>query len=69
MKTIKIKLPFNSENSIIERKNALNKWAKAMLKQEILIVIEEEHYETMSYIVIVNTFAYEKIHVETVSIY
>lgn len=52
MRTIKIKLPFASETGIEERRNKLNVWANAMLKSTKMVVVEEQHMEKMSYIVV-----------------
>ena len=52
MRTIKIKLPFASETGIEERRNKLNVWASAMLKSTKMVVVEEQHMEKMSYIVV-----------------
>jgi len=52
MKTIKVKLPFTPEITIKERKKILKKWAKALVKNGNLCILEEDHLERMSYIVI-----------------
>jgi len=55
MNTIKIKLPFNSETKLGDRKLKLETWANTMLKGSKINIIEEKHLEQMSYIVVENT--------------
>ena len=55
MRTIKIKLPFNSEIDKTERNSKLNIWAKTMLRGKKVNIVEEKHLEKMSYIVVENT--------------
>jgi len=55
MKTIKIKLSFSPETSITERKRKLETWAVAMLKGTIVNIVEEKHFETVSFIIVENT--------------
>ena len=55
MRTIKIKLPFNSEIDKTERNFKLNTWAKTMLRGKKVNIVEEKHLEKMSYIVVENT--------------
>jgi len=54
MKTIKIKLAFSPEINIFERKNTLINWAIAMLRRESINILEEEHFENLSYIIVEN---------------
>ena len=55
MRTIKIKLPFNSDIKKSERNSKLNTWAKTMLKGKKVNIVEEKHLDKMSYIVVENT--------------
>ncbi len=61
MRTIKIKLPFAVETSIEERRKKLNLWANVMLKNSEINVIEEQHLEQMSYIVVENTRVFPEV--------
>lgn len=61
MRTIKIKLPFAVETSIEERRKKLNSWAYVMLKNDVINVIEEQHLEQMSYIVVENTRVFPEV--------
>ncbi len=54
-RTIKIKLPFKPEIRQNERKSRLLVWAKSMLKNSNVNILEEKHLDRMSYIVIENT--------------
>ena len=54
MKTIKIKLIFELNTNKSERKNKLENWAKVMLKKDKINIIEIEHYEKLSWIVVEN---------------
>ncbi len=54
MRTIKIKLAFEPEIIPIARKVKLENWAKAILKKDKLEIVEEKHYEKLSWIVVEN---------------
>lgn len=60
MKTIKIKLPFSSEINKEERIEKLEKWAKVMLRKDIINIVEESHFETLSWIVVENSKSYQQ---------
>lgn len=60
MKTIKIKLSFAPETAKNERKAKLELWASTMLKGNQVNIIEENHMEKQSYIVVENTKAAAK---------
>ncbi len=51
MRRIKVKLAFNEE-SYLKRKLELMKTAKILSEGKNFIIVEEEHYEKVSYIVI-----------------
>ncbi len=53
-RTIKIKLSFAPEISIANRRAELFKWARGVYKVTNIIILEEQHLERMSYIVIQN---------------
>jgi len=55
MSTIKIKLVFSPEVKSSERKMKLETWAMAMLKKDNLKIVEEKHYEKLSWIVVENS--------------
>ena len=55
MKTIKIKLPFNKDEKKSVRNSKLNAWAKTMLRGKKINIIQEEHLDKMSYIIVENT--------------
>jgi len=54
MKTIKIKLAFSPQTNITDRKNKLIIWASAMLHSNRINILEEEHFENLSYIIVEN---------------
>jgi hypothetical protein len=49
---VKIKLSFAPEVSIASRRAELFKWAKGVYRITNIVVLEEQHLERMSYIVI-----------------
>ena len=51
MRRLKLKLGFNKETSVEERKSKLNLWLSVLLRGRKMDVVEEEHYDTMSYVV------------------
>ncbi|MBN2891674.1 MAG: hypothetical protein JXL97_07395 [Bacteroidales bacterium] len=51
MRRIKIKLPFSNE-SLLKRRFDLIETAKILSNNEKFTIVEEEHYDKMSYIVI-----------------
>jgi len=53
-RTVKIKLSFAPEVSTTARRAELFKWARGVYKITNIIVLEEQHLERMSYIVIQN---------------
>jgi hypothetical protein len=60
MKTIKIKLVFEPEIKISERKEKLENWAKIMLKKESINIVEVSHFEKLSWIVVENSKSGDK---------
>jgi len=54
MRTIKIKLPFKEDINISERKTKLMKWARTMVKNSAINIIEEKHLTVMSYMIVEN---------------
>lgn len=54
MRTIKIKLPFSSDTTKADRNSKLDAYAKVMLRNQEVNVVEEKHLEKMSYIVVEN---------------
>ncbi|MBQ1698271.1 MAG: hypothetical protein II075_10360 [Bacteroidales bacterium] len=56
MRTIKLKLPFTNNTGIADRHCKLFLWAKALVNSAIVNVIDEQHYESASYIVVENTY-------------
>jgi len=52
MKTVKIKLPFQPRISRGDRLRKLYQWAKILVRSSKPKVIEEKHYESLSYIVV-----------------
>jgi len=55
MKTIKIKLAFEPGTKITDRKMKLETWASAMLKGAQVKIIEEQHSDLASYIIVENS--------------
>lgn len=56
MRTIKIKLPFAQNTGIAERRFNLFQWAMTLVKNATLNILDEQHYEGGSYIVVENTY-------------
>jgi hypothetical protein len=54
MRKIKIKLKFNSENPQ-ERHEKLLEIAKTFVKEDFFTILEEKHFERLSYIVVLTT--------------
>ena len=52
MKTVKIKLPFQPRISRGDRLSKLYLWAKILVRSNRPRVIEEKHYDDLSYIVV-----------------
>ena len=55
MRKLKLKLGFDKETSIEERKSKLELWLSVLFRGHKAEVIEEEHFDTVSYIVALNT--------------
>jgi len=56
MRTIKLKLPFSNNTGIADRHSKLFLWAKTLVNNAPVNVIDEQHYERTSYIVVENTY-------------
>jgi len=56
MRTIKLKLPFTDNTGIADRHSKLFLWAKTLVNNATVNVIDEQHYERASYIVVENTY-------------
>lgn len=56
MSTIKLKLPFSASTDKADRHSKLFLWAKALVNSATVNVIDEQHYDDMSYIVVENTY-------------
>lgn len=52
MRTVKIKLQFPAEKSKTERRATLMEWAKTILRNQNNEIVEENHFERMSYVVV-----------------
>ncbi|MBR4266203.1 MAG: hypothetical protein IKQ46_09130 [Bacteroidales bacterium] len=55
MRTIKLKSPFSIETGKEQRKSILMMWASVLLKNSRINILQEEHYDTGSFIVVENT--------------
>lgn len=56
MRTIKLKLPFDNTTGIADRHSKLFLWAKTLVNSATVNVIDEQHYDNVSYIVVENTY-------------
>lgn len=56
MRTIKLKLSFTNETGIAERHSKLFLWVKTLVNNATVNIIDEQHYESASYIVVENTY-------------
>jgi hypothetical protein len=56
MRTIKLKLPFTDNTGIADRHSKLFLWAKTLVNNAPVNVIDEQHYESASYIIVENTY-------------
>lgn len=56
MRTIKINLPFAKNTGVEERHFNLFQWAKTLVDNAIVNILEEKHYDEGSYIVVENTY-------------
>lgn len=56
MRTFKLKLPFCAKDSIEDRKLKLYDLASEMVHDENLNVLEEGHFEKVSYVVVENNY-------------
>ena len=56
MRTIKLKLPFSNNTGIADRHSKLFLWAKTLVNNATVNVIDEQHYESTSYIIVENTY-------------
>ncbi|MBO7595769.1 MAG: hypothetical protein J6T70_01835 [Bacteroidales bacterium] len=55
MRRLKLKLAFNKETEIEQRKSKLLLWLSVLFRGENAKIVEEEHFDTMSYIVALNS--------------
>lgn len=55
MRRLKLKLGFNKETSVEERKSKLSLWLSVLLSGRKMDVVEEEHFDTMSYVVAMSS--------------
>ncbi|MCQ2253272.1 MAG: hypothetical protein MJZ61_07470 [Bacteroidales bacterium] len=56
MRTLKIKLPFAPSTGVEEREFNLFRWAMTFVKNATLNVLDEQHFESSSFIVVENTY-------------
>jgi hypothetical protein len=56
MRTIKLKLPFANNTGIADRHSKLFLWAKTLVNNAPVNVLDEKHYESASYIVVENNY-------------
>lgn len=55
MRSLKLKLGFAKETGIEERKSKLLLWLSVLFRGNNAKIVEEEHFDTMSYIVALNS--------------
>ncbi len=55
MRRLKLKLAFNKETEIEQRKSKLLLWLSVLFRGENAKIVEEGHFDTMSYIVALNS--------------
>ena len=55
MRRLKLKLAFNKETEIEQRKSKLLLWLSVLFGGNNAKIVEEEHFDTMSYIVALNS--------------
>ncbi len=60
MRTIKINLSFNANTGVEERHFNLFQWAKTLVNNAIVRILDEKHDEKRSYMVIENTYVPNK---------
>ena len=51
-----MKLPFNNNTGIADRHSKLFLWAKTLVNSAAVNVLDEQHYESTSFIVVENTY-------------
>lgn len=56
IRTIKLKLPFDKSQSIADRHSKLFLWAKTLVNNAPVNVIDEQHFEDRSFIMVENTY-------------
>ena len=56
MSTIKLKLPFSAGTNTADRHSKLFLWAKTLVNNAPVNVLDEQHYDNMSFIVVENTY-------------
>ena len=56
IRTIKLKLPFDKSKSIEDRHSKLFLWAKTLVNNAPVNVIDEQHFEDRSFIMIENNY-------------
>ncbi|MCR5456199.1 MAG: hypothetical protein K6F33_14545 [Bacteroidales bacterium] len=56
MRTIKLKLPFTNNTGVAERHSKLFLWAKTLVNNATVNVLDEQHYERSSFIVVENNY-------------
>lgn len=56
VRTIKLKLPFDKSKSIADRHSKLFLWAKTLVNGAPVNIIDEQHFEEKSFIVVENTY-------------
>lgn len=56
MSTIKLKLPFPASTNTADRHSKLFLWAKTLVNNAPVNVIDEQHYDNVSYIVVENNY-------------
>ena len=55
MRRLKLKLGFNKETAIEDRKSKLMLWLSVLFRGHNAEIVEECHFDTMSYIVAMNS--------------
>ncbi len=60
MRTIKINLSFAKETGVEERHFNLFEWARTLVDNAIVRILDEKHNEESSYMVIENTYDLSK---------
>ncbi|MCQ2975619.1 MAG: hypothetical protein MJ211_12530 [Bacteroidales bacterium] len=55
MRKLKLKLGFDKETTVEERKSKLTLWLTVLFRGQKMTVVEEEHFDTMSYVVALNS--------------